>query len=149
MTQSLRQMNLSDESITILENFYGLLNGLVKEYVMLREELSTVNLEQQDLLHEFELSPLSASERSIIAGKMIEVRKRRRQIDNAIKIIGPAVDFCNSHKSLVISLYHLQIKMRGLKAGLEGRQYTPRVRTDIQLYHGALAGECVEDEGQS
>lgn len=146
MTQSTRQMNLSDESITIIENFYGLLHGLGKEYATLREELSTVNCEQQDLLHEFEFSPLSASDRSVVAGKMIEVRKRRRQIDNAIKIIGPAVDFCNSHKSLVISLCHLQIKMRGIKAGLEGRQYTPRVRTDIKLYQGALAREGAEDE---
>lgn len=146
MTQSIRQMNLSDESITILENFYGLLNGLVKEYVMLREELSTVNLEQQDLLHEFELSPLSASERSIIAGKMIEVRKRRRQIDNSIKIIAPAVKFCDEHKSLVVTLYRLIHVMRKINDGFFSRQYTPRIRTDIKLYQGALAGDGVVDE---
>ena len=146
MTQSIRQMNLSDESITILENFYGLLHGLGKEYVALREELSTSNLEQQDLLHEFELSPLSASERSIIAGKLIEVRKRRRQIDNAIKIIGPAVKFCDEHKSLVVTIYKLLNVMTKTKAGLEGRQYTPRVRTDIKLYQGSLTEEGSADE---
>ena len=146
MTQSIRQMNLSDESITILENFYGLLHGLGKEYVALREELSTSNLEQQDLLHEFELSPLSASERSIIAGKLIEVRKRRRQIDNAIKIIGPAVKFCDEHKNLVVTLYRLIHAMRKTKDGLASRQYTPRVRTDIKLYQGTLTEEGSADE---
>lgn len=146
MTQSIRQMGLSEESITIIENFYGLLHGLGKEYATLREELSTVNCEQQDLLHEFEFSPLSASDRTIVGGKMIEVRKRRRQIDNAIKIIGPAVKFCDEHKSLVVTIYKLLNVMTKTKAGLEGRQYTPRVRTDIKLYQGTLAGECADDE---
>ena len=140
-------MNLSDESITIIENFYGLLHGLGKEYVALREELSKVNLEQQDLLHEFELSPLSASERSIIAGKMIEVRKRRRQIDNSIKIIAPAVKFCDEHKSLVVTIYRIIHLMQKTKDGLASRQYTPRVRTDIKLYQGTLMKEGAADEG--
>jgi len=69
-----------------------------------------------------------------------------RLIDNSIKIITPAVKFCDDHKGMVVTLYRLLHLMRKTKEGLECRQYTPRVRTDIKLYQGSLTGECADDE---
>jgi len=139
MSQPLRTMNLSDESITILENFNGLINGIERDYAAVREAISEVNKEQEDLLHELELSPLAAHERSLVANKMIEVRLRRRQLLNDFAVIEPLIRFRKGHDSLLIPLAKMLRDMVKIKDAMGSRQYTPRIRTDIKLYRGKLA----------
>lgn len=140
----INQLNLSDESITIIDNFYGLIAGIDKDYAAIRAALSEVNQEQEDLLHELELSQLAAHERSIVANKLIEVRRRRRQLLNDFQIIEPALRFAKAHEALKLTLYRLAHGMRKVQDSLNSRQYTPRIRTDIKLYQGELSREVAE-----
>ena len=142
----INRLNLSDETITIIENFSNMFFSIDRDYSAVREALSDVNREQQDLLHELELSPLDAVERSIVANKLIEVRKRRRQLANDMAIVEPMIRFAKGHESLKIPMAKLLNDMQKTKENLSGRQYTPRVRKDIKLFQGELSREDLKDE---
>lgn len=138
-------MNLSDETIQAVEKFNFAMANIERDYSLIRESLSSVNEEQQDLLHELELSPLAADERSLTANKLIEVRKRRRQLANDFAIIEPLVRFKKGHETLGIPLAKLLRDMQKIREALATRQYTPRIRTDIKLYKGELSREEVAE----
>ena len=54
----------AEETLEIIKNFF---EGIEKEYSDLTEELTTKELEQQDLLHELELNNLNAVEITKVA----------------------------------------------------------------------------------
>ena len=142
----IQKLSLSDETMTILENFNGLFLAIDRDYAALRTAISEINQEQEDLLHELELSPLDAVERSIVANKLIEVRKVRRQLLNDFAVIDPFLQFRRGHDTWAIPLASLQKRMRKIRDAQDNRQYTPRRRQDIKLFRGELANGDAEDE---
>lgn len=133
--EPLRMKGLSDESITILENFSNMFSGIERDYAAIREGLSNANQEQEDLLHELELSPFSSYEGFLLAKKLQEVRKRRRELDNDFIILSKLIDFRKTHAAWEVPLYRLLTDMRKTQESLSYRLYSPRIRTDIKLYH--------------
>ena len=71
-----------EEILIIMKNFF---EGIGKEHSELLEELTNKELEQQDLLHELELSNLDAVEITKVAISLKKVRKERRVIKNDIE----------------------------------------------------------------
>lgn len=133
--------DLSKEIVNVCAGFAALINTVDSDYSAVRAGLTDVNREQEDLLHELELSPLSACERSLVANKLIEVRHRRRQLDNDFKMLQLIIDHNKKHPDWLVASYKLSRDVRASLKGLESRTYTPRIRKDIKLYQGDLEDE--------
>lgn len=126
-------MSLSNEIQNVVSSFSALFNSVDNDYAEIRNQLSNANQEQEDLLHEIELSPFNSYEGFLLAKKMKEVRLRRRQLDNDLKLSQVMLDFVKKHPELGTALFKLSKDINGSINGLSGRLYTPRIRTDIKL----------------
>lgn len=129
-----------EEILIIMKNFF---EGIGKEHSELLEELTNKELEQQDLLHELELSNLDAVEITKVAIKLKKVRKERRVIKNDIervKIIKNYTDKYNNR--FIVNEINVLIKeLKKLKKRQENRKYEPRILKDIKIQNGKVFKE--------
>ena len=125
---------LSNDILTAVQQFSTLFNSIDSDYAAIRTALSDANQEQEDLLHEIELSPFNSYEGYLLAKKLRDVRLCRRQLDNDLKISQLIIDFVKKHPDLGIALFKLARDTSASMNGLATRTYTPRIRKDIKLY---------------
>lgn len=124
----------SDEMLVTIENFAKLVESFDAEKLATQDDVSTVDCELQDLLHEIELTSFNASEGYQLARKIKEVLMRRRQIKDCFKIIQLLDDnFIKNNKGIGVTLFKALKNIRNLKESQSKRVYHPRVRTDIKL----------------
>lgn len=69
----------------ILRYVLSFLDNIKSEEAKTTEELRIKELEQQDLLHELEISKLNACEMSQVTKQLVQVRKERRVIKNDLQ----------------------------------------------------------------
>lgn len=95
------------------------IKNAVNDEARLSKEVHWCDLAISDLIHELELSPLNAAELVVIAGRVRDIRRKRRIAKNALAVINDA-----RH----IDAYHFGT--RG--CSLEVKHYVPRVFKELK-----------------
>lgn len=129
-----------EEILIIMKNFF---EGIEKEHSELIEELTNKELEQQDLLHELELSNLDAVEITKVAISLKKVRKERRIIKNDIERVKIIKNFTDKYNNRFITneINMLIKELKKLKKRQENRKYEPRILKDIKIQNGKILKE--------
>lgn len=101
----------------------------------LKNELRTKELEQDDLLHEIELSNLNAFELTKVAGRLKKTRKERRDIKDKLEFIATIKGFSDKYTNKLITgdLINLLKNIRQLRKNWESRIYKTRVLDDLKI----------------
>ena len=98
----------------------------------LKNELRIKELEQDDLLHEIELSKLNAFELSKVAVRLRNVRQERRVIKDKLEFISTLKGFADKYNNKLITGDIAQL-LRNLKENWETRIYKTRVLEDLKI----------------
>jgi len=101
----------------------------------LKNELRIKELEQDDLLHEIELSKLNAFELSKVAVRLRNVRQERRVIKDKLEFISTLKGFADKYNNKLITgdIAQLLKNIRNLKENWETRIYKTRVLEDLKI----------------
>lgn len=101
----------------------------------LKNELRIKELEQDDLLHEIELSKLNAFELSKVAVRLRKVRQERRVIKDKLEFISTLKGFADKYNNKLITgdIAQLLKNIRNLKENWETRIYKTRVLEDLKI----------------
>lgn len=101
----------------------------------LKNELRIKELEQDDLLHEIELSKLNAFELSKVAVRLRNVRQERRVIKDKPEFISTLKGFADKYNNKLITgdIAQLLKNIRNLKENWETRIYKTRVLEDLKI----------------
>ena len=99
------------------------------------DELRIKELEQDDLLHEIELSKLNAFELSKVAVRLRNVRQERRVIKDKLEFISTLKGFADKYNNKLITgdIAQLLKNIRKLKDNWETRIYKTRVLEDLKI----------------
>lgn len=100
----------------------------------LKNELRIKELEQDDLLHEIELSKLNAIEIMSTYKKLETVLKERRCIKDKIDLINTIKPYASKFitKGICAETDTTIKNIETLKSNQENRQYTPRIIKDLK-----------------
>lgn len=101
----------------------------------LKNELRIKELEQDDLLHEIELSKLNAFELSKVAVRLRNVRQERRVIKDKLEFLSTLKGFADKYNNKLITgdIAQLLKNIRNLKENWETRIYKTRVLEDLKI----------------
>lgn len=101
----------------------------------LKNELRIKELEQDDLLHEIELSKLNAFELSKVAVRLRNVRQERRVIKDKLEFLSTLKGFADKYNNKLITgdIAQLLKNIRNLKENCETRIYKTRVLEDLKI----------------
>lgn len=101
----------------------------------LKNELRVKELEQDDLLHEIELSKLNAFELSKVAVRLRDVRQERRVIKDKLEFISTLKGFSDKYNNRLITgdIAQLLKNIRMLKENWDTRIYKTRVLEDLKI----------------
>ena len=101
----------------------------------LKNELRVKELEQDDLLHEIELSKLNAFELSKVAVRLRDVRQERRVIKDKLEFISTLKGFSDKYNNKLITgdITQLLKNIRMLKENWDTRIYKTRVLEDLKI----------------
>jgi hypothetical protein len=101
----------------------------------LKNELRIKELEQDDLLHEIELSKLNAFELSKVAVRLRNVRQERRVIKDKLEFISTLKGFADKYNNKLITgdIAQLLKNIRMLKENWDTRIYKTRVLEDLKI----------------
>ena len=115
-----------EEFLINMKNFFENIDKLKKD---LEEQISRVELERNDLLHELELGKLNAVELTKVAVVLRDVLKERRQYKDELAKVMTLKGFTDKYNNKLITGDILQVlkNLKTLKQNNETRTYTPRV----------------------
>lgn len=111
------------ESLDYVSKFLSNCQG---EDTRLRNQLQSLEQELQDIEHEIEFAEMSRSERSRIAGRLKEVRVKRRYTKEMIERLDYCTHVVKDHSKIVSSLGTLSYNLKEKAKTQENRVYTPR-----------------------
>lgn len=122
------------QTIDLLKNIKEFFYNIDEIEKKLNTELYNKEGERDDLLHEIELSKLSAIERMQTYSKLEKVLKERRCIKDKIDLINTIKPYANKFiaKGICAETDAAIKNIETLKRNQENRQYTPRVLKDLK-----------------
>lgn len=121
-----------------VEEFLNDVQTFFKEYDKVNKklitELSLKEAEENDLLHEIELSKLNAIERMAIYSKLEAVLHERREIKNKLELINTMKDYSSKfiEKGICGETNTTLKNIRNLQMAQAERGYTPRVLKNLK-----------------
>jgi ribonuclease BN (tRNA processing enzyme) len=104
-----------------VSDYLDLLNSIEKNWDTTKEEIIQTEKEQQDLLHEIELTKFDIQKGYGLAKKLQDVRQRRRQLKNRMEILGPLKDFHDRNQKMKIDLFKVQTKIKQVQQTQEAK----------------------------
>lgn len=115
-----------EEFLTTMKNFFENIDKLKKD---LEEQISRVELERNDLLHELELGNLNAVELTKVAVVLRDVLKERRGYKDELAKVMTLKGFTDKYNNKLITGDIIQVlkSLKTLKQNQENRAYKPRV----------------------
>ena len=129
-------MATNDEMTTeeFLVNMKQFFEGIDKVRTNLEQEISKVELERNDLLHELELAKLNAVEMSQVAKKLRDVLKERRIYKDELAKVMTLKGFTDKYNNKLIVGDIIQVlkNLRTLEKNNAERQYNPRIIKDLK-----------------
>lgn len=146
MQKNIGRRTIKDMNIETLEEAKEFLEKVVEFFKSIDENIAEMNKnlvikegEQEDLLHEIELSKLNTFEIAKVATRLKNTRKQRREIKdklNILKTIKPTADFYYK-KGFNAEIVQAITNLNNLEKTWQERKYNPRVLKDLK---------CVESE---
>lgn len=129
------QIDNIDEVEKFVEQMNYFFTNIEKVNSDLKNRLRTKELEQDDLLHELELSKLNAFELVKIASRLKKTRKERRDIKDKIEFIYTIKGFSDKYNNKLITgdLINLLKNIKQLRSNRENRIYNTRVLEDLKV----------------
>ena len=129
------QIDNIDEVEKFVEQMNYFLTNIEKVNSDLKNRLRTKELEQDDLLHELELSKLNAFELVRIASRLKKTRKERRDIKDKIEFIYTIKGFSDKYNNKLITGYLINLlkNIKQLRSNRENRIYNTRVLEDLKV----------------
>lgn len=120
-----------EEILIFMKKFF---EGIKEEQQKLIEELETKQAEQEDLLHEIELSKLNAAEIAKVVKTLKEVRVNRRIIKNDLERVKLIKNFTDKYNNKFITndISMLLGELRKLNKIQNNRKYQPRVFENLK-----------------
>ena len=129
------QIDNIDEVEKFVEQMNYFFTNIEKVNSDLKNRLRTKELEQDDLLHELELSKLNAFELVRIASRLKKTRKERRDIKDKIEFIYTIKGFSDKYNNKLITGYLINLlkNIKQLRSNRENRIYNTRVLEDLKV----------------
>lgn len=111
--------------------FFGYLDS---ERNKLEKELTTKELERDDLLHEIELASLNVVERTRIYSRLEKTLKERRLLKDKIDYVNTLRGYTSKFitKGICAETEQVIQNIEMLKKNKETREYTPRILKDLK-----------------
>lgn len=124
-------MTVEEEFLIKMKNFF---ENIDKLKVDLEKEISRVELERNDLLHELELGNLNAVELTKVAVVLRDVLKERRKYKDELAKVMILKGFTDKYNNKLITGDIIQVlkNLRTLEKNNKERTYTPRVIKDLK-----------------
>lgn len=109
-------------------------NSVIRE-TELRKQLSNLEAQEQDLLHDIELNDFSRSEKKSFAEKLHDLRVKRRNVKDELELIEIITKIAkNGTNSKAINEFNnLGIKLLNTLDNFKTRFYMPKARTDLKI----------------
>lgn len=128
------QIDNIDEIEKFVEEMNYFFTNIERVNSDLKNQLRTKELEQDDLLHEIELSKLNAIERMQVYAKLEKVLQERRIIKDKIALVNTMKPYSNKYiEKGICAETNITIKnIETLKSNQANRQYTPRILKDLK-----------------
>lgn len=129
------QIDNIDEIEKFVEEMNYFFTNIERTNSDLKNELRTKELEQDDLLHEIELSNLNAFELTKVAGRLKKTRQQRREIKDKLDFIATIKGFSDKYNNKLITgdLINLLKNIRKLRENWNTRIYKTRVLEDLKV----------------
>lgn len=115
-----------------IEETVEFLNNTESIFKNLESKLSMIDKEQEDLLHELELSNLSGVKMVQLAAKLKQVRKERREIKQEYTTLMLIKNFMKEKNNINKDLEKLKNTLCSTIRKMETKTYKPRVLTDLE-----------------
>ena len=133
-------MTVEEEFLIKMKNFF---ENIDKLKVDLEKEISRVELERNDLLHELELGNLNAVELTKVAVVLRDVLKERRGYKDELAKVMTLKGFTDKYNNKLIVGDIIQVlkNLRTLEKNNENRKYTPRVIKELKCAETNEKGE--------
>lgn len=109
-----------------IANFLNFARDACQKYSMACQDEEQANFETQDILHSLELYTHPYHQKAKLAGKLVEVRQRRRTAKNAMGVYGPIVKWAEENKAVIKSLERLLGEIRKEENIQKNRCYVNR-----------------------
>lgn len=129
------QIDNIDETEKFVEEMNYFFTNIERINSNLKNELRTKELEQDDLLHEIELSKLNAFELSKVATRLQKTRKERRNIKDKLEFVATIKGFSDKYNNKLITgdLVNLLKNIKRLRENWNTRIYKTRVLEDLKI----------------
>lgn len=129
------QIDNIDEVEKFVEQMNYFFTNIERVNSDLKNRLRTKELEQDDLLHELELSKLNAFELVKVASRLKKTRKERRDIKDKIEFVYTVKGFSDKYNNKLITgdLINLLKNIKQLRSNRENRIYNTRVLEDLKV----------------
>lgn len=129
------QIDNIDEIEKFVEEMNYFFTNIERVNSDLKNQLRTKELEQDDLLHEIELSKLNAFELTKVATRLQKTRKERREIKDKLEFIATIKGFSDKYTNKLITgdLINLLKNIRRLRENWGTRIYKTRVLEDLKI----------------
>lgn len=132
------KLDIEDKNavIQVLDNFKALIGNIPKVESQLKSDEIRLNNEQQDLLHEIELSNLNAVKLTQIATRLRKLRKDRRKVKDKLEYIRTLRSFTdkyNNNFKTYVDIANVKKQLEILEKEQSTRIYKPRVLKDLKV----------------
>lgn len=148
------KLDIEDKNavIQVLDDFKSLIGNIAKVESVLKAEETKMNNEQQDLLHEIELSELNAAELIKIASRLRKLRKERRKVKDKLEYIRTLRTFTdkyNNNFKTYVDIANIKKQLEILNKEQATRIYRPRVLDDLKIsekFRNTKEAKVMDDE---
>ncbi len=129
------QIDDIDEVEKFVEKMNYFFTNIERTNSDLKNKLRTKELEQDDLLHEIELSKLNTFELAKVATRLKKTRNERREIKDKLEFISTLKGFSDKYTNKLITgdFINLLKNIRTLREKWNTRIYKTRVLEDLKI----------------
>lgn len=118
----------------IVDNVSKLFNSLEFDFDYIENQIAACQDEQNDLLHEIELSKDFSQERIVfLYNELHNCRMKRRNYKDLRERIIPLNNFYKKNKSILQSILAIKKEMEKIRRNKRKPVYVPRIRTDLTI----------------
>lgn len=125
--------NMEEVKILMLEieNLFMDLDEKKKE---IENEICIKEAEQEDYLHELELSKLNGIEIMQVSKELIKVRRERRSLKDKLELINTIKGYTDKYinKGIIADTRQAISNIDTLKSNQDAREYTPRIIKNLK-----------------
>ena len=123
-----------NEAEKIVDRINKLFNSLEIDFDYIEKTISSCQDEQNDLLHEIELSKTSSLDRIVfLYDELHKCRTKRRNYKDLREKITPINNFYKKNKGILQQLVSIKKEMEKIRRNKQNPVYSPRVRKDLTI----------------